>query len=245
MQPQTDSQPRHRLTDRQALAVIGGYFALRMITVRVGLFFLPSLLKHAPWSIPLLRNTLGAVITATAKVHRDPLLMVAVAAGSMFISMVAGLMLFWAGWRFGPLLAEKAAKQGSMWASVWNPKQVDRAHRFLERRGMIAVSLSRATNWIVTPVALVAGSGRMTFGKYVSAYGAGAVVWTAAALWLGVQAGTRWPWLVDRIEELSAWGLRIGLVTLVLFVVALLIGSRAQPGEDEKAEPQPQPEANG
>lgn len=224
----------HRLSDKQALAVIGSYFGLRLITVRVGLVFLPWLLTHSPWAVPLVRNTLLSIILAGAKVHRSPAMLAAIAAGSLFISTVAGLMLYWAGYRFGPELAVRGAKQGSVWAGIWNPKQVARAHRWLERRGFLAVAASRATGWLVTPIALVAGSSLMTFRKYIVAHTAGAIAWAAAGVWLGVRAGTVWPWLPERIESFSNWSWKAGLVLLALVIVLVAVSGKLpeQPARD-------------
>lgn len=231
--PKPLAQPR--LSDRQALTILGAYFGTRLVTARVAIVFLPWLLAHAVWAVPLLRNLTLTVITAAATAYDKPALLAAMAAGSLTISTIAGLMLYWAGSRFGPQLAERAAKQGTAWASVWNPKQVGRAHRFLERWGMLAIGFSRATGWLLTPIVLVAGSSRMRFRKFIAAHTAGAIVFAGVAMWLGVRAGTAWPWLPDKIKRLSDVSWKVGLVVLVLFAAAVALGGSKRESGDRRS----------
>lgn len=211
---------RTRLSDRQALAVIAGYFGLRQITTRVGLVLLPALLASAPAAIPLLRNTSGTVLVAGTAARGRLWPLVGAGAASVTISMIAAFVLYWTGWRFGARLAERGAREGTSWAALWNPRQVARAHRWLERWGVLAVAAGRATGPLNGPLGLVSGSSGMQLRKYAAAQVLGSTVWAGAVLWLGVRAGDAWPWLPDRIKGLSGWSLRIGLVSLVLLVAA-------------------------
>lgn len=219
--------PRVRLSDRQAVTILGAYFGVRFVTVRLGLAFFPTLLVTAPWALPLLRNTAGTLLAVAAAEHDNFVVIGAALAGSLFISMAAGLMIYWAGYRFGPWLAERGAQEGAFWASVWNPKQVARAHRWLERRGVVAVAASRAVGFLNLPVSLVAGSSRMPFGQFALAQFLGSVTWAVVCLWLGIQAGTRWPGITDFIKSLSGFSTRFGLVAFVVLIGAAALASRA------------------
>src|SRR4029078_4495696 len=98
---------------------------------------------------------------------------------SVFISTAIGLIFYWAGWRFGHRLAEMAGKPGSAWASIWNPKQIARAERWMDSWGMIAVFIGRATEHFTIPVTLVAGASEMRFRRFLIAHIAGATVFAA------------------------------------------------------------------
>jgi len=228
---------RHRLTDRQALGVLGGYFIFRAVTQRVGLALLPTLLRHGlPWVIPLLHNAGLTMIATGTKIRAEPAMLIATGAASVLQAMVAGFILYWAGLRFGVRLAEISASSGTVWKSVWNPQQVLRAHRWLDRWGVATVIVARGViEWMLVPVLLVAGSSRMHRAKFVSSYFAGCVLFAGLTLWVGGVAGNEWPWLPKKIESLSRWTLIIGLGLLALFVVAALAGRRLErPQEDSE-----------
>ncbi len=229
---------RHRFTDRQALGLLGAYLVFRAVTQRVGLALLPTLLRRGyPWVIPLLHNAALTMVATGTKIRAEPGMLVATAAASVLQAMVAGLVLYWAGLRFGVKLAEMSAQSGLVWQSVWNPQQVLRAHRWLDRWGVLTVFAARAVvEWMIVPIVLVAGSSRMHRAKFLSSYFAGSAVFAGLTLWAGGLAGNQWPWLPKRIESLSRWTLIAGLILLALFVVAALGSSRLQ-----KAAPDDQP----
>ncbi len=226
-QDRATDQPRFFLSDRQALGLLVGYLVFRFIANRIGLAYLPKLLDSAPWAVPLLNNSmLSLIATGTAAADHSSVMMIATGATSVFQSFVAGLFLYWAGFRFGPLLAEKAAQPGSMWASIWNPKQIERATRWIDRRGVYAIFIARGfLEWLLTPMVLVAGSARMRFSKFLASFGVGAVVYAALMLWLGARAGDQWPWLPDRIKAFGEWSFRI---SIILIVVAVLLSTVAK-----------------
>lgn len=214
-----------RLSDKQALGALIFWLVFRAITNRVGLGALPQLLD-TPWVLPLLNNSMLVLIGVGTAVRGDPSMMIAVGVASLLLSTISGLVLYWAGYRFGPLLAEKAAVQGSMWATVWNPRQVARAHRWIEKYGIVAVVLGRSFEFFTTPVMLVAGASRMSFRKFLGAHTVGALIFTSFNLWLGGAAGSKWPWLPDRIKDFGVWSFKITLVLLVLLLVATLASKK-------------------
>lgn len=223
---------RHKLSDRQAVAVLGAYLVFRTITTRVGFIFLIGLATDTPWAVPLLNNSLLPLVTVGTTTAGRPAMMTAVVAASVFMSLVAGSVLYWAGWRFGPELAKRAEAGNAAWASLWNPRQVARAHRWLERWGVFAVFLGRLVEFLTTPVVLVAGSSRMTLRKFLPAYLVGAAAYAGTTLWLGVRAASTWPWLPDRLESIAGWSVRIGLVLTVLLVAAFVFAPSAKGGGD-------------
>lgn len=220
--PDSLPQMRHRLTDKQAVAVMIAYLVFRQVTQRVGLGYLPRLLASAPWALPLLNNTMLILIAVGTEIRGNTGMLIVTGLASILMSWLAGLFLYWAGYRFGPELAVRAEQEGSMWASIWNPKQVARAHAWIERYGFVAVILGRLVEWLTTPTMLVAGSTRMSFRKFFPAYTIGSALFAATFLWLGGRAGDQWPWLAERIKAFGTWSLRITMVLLVLMAVAVL-----------------------
>lgn len=230
----------YRLTDKQALAALGGYLLFRTVTTRVGIIFLITLTAEAPWAVPLLNNSSLPLVTVGISVHNRPLMQLAVVGGSLFLSLVAGLVLYWAGWRFGPELARRAESGHVAWSSLWNPKQVARAHRWLDRWGVFAVAVGKLTEIFTAPVVLVAGSSRMHFGRFISSYLVGSVGFVTLTLWLGSRAAVAWPWLPDRLQTFAAWNARVGIGLIVLLMVVFLLsprekGDAEEDGDDEGA----------
>jgi membrane protein DedA with SNARE-associated domain len=235
---------RTRLTDRQALILLIGYLVFRFAANRVGLAYLPRLLDSAPWAIPLLNNAMISLIaTGTEAATGTIRTLVATGAASFAQSIITGLFLYWAGYRFGPLLAEKAAQPGSMWASLWNPKQIERASRWIDERGMYAIFIARGfVEWMLTPVLLVAGSVRMGFKKYLASFALGSVVYAGVMLWLGGRAGDQWPWLPDRIKAIGDWSFRITLILIVLAVIGVAVARPSKTAAPEADDPGRTPE---
>ncbi|HVE91367.1 MAG TPA: DedA family protein [Actinomycetota bacterium] len=229
--------PKTRLTDGQAFALLGAYFVFRTITQRIGLGSLPALLKrNLGWTLPLLNNSMVVLIAVGTDIRNDVQMIVLTAGASVLLSTVAGLILYWAGYRFGPQLAVKAEKEGSTWASIWNPKKVERAHRWLEKYGFLTVVVGRLVEWLTLPVVLVAGSSRMSFKKFLAAHTLGAVGFALGCLYIGGRAGDRWPWLPDKIKGLAAWSLKLTLILVVLLVVASLFKGKPDTEEDAEAD---------
>lgn len=215
-----------RLRRRQALAALGAWIVYRVIAHRVGLAYLPRLMGPVPWILPLLNNSMVVlVITGTALVDR-PFALAATAVASLLMSTAHGLVLYWAGRRFGSELARRAEGGRGLWSGVWNPRRVEQAHRWLERYGPVAIAGARATEVPNAPVMLVAGSARMSFWKFIASHTAGAAVFAAGSLWLGGRAARAWPWLPDRIEGLSGWSTGTALLLLALLAAAALLDRR-------------------
>lgn len=227
--PSTEPVPTTRstrLTDAQALGLLGGWLVFRTITQRIGLGLGPKLLDTKPWVIPLLNNSSLLLIQAGTGTAGRPWMFVLSLIASVFMSTIAGVIIYWAGFRFGESLAERAAKPGSPWAGVWNPKQIARAERWMDRWGMGVVFLGRLTEYFTLPVTLVAGASEMRFRRFLVAHTFGAIGFAGAYLWIGSVAQDRWPWLKDWISDVyGPWALRIGLGLLVLLV--LLMGANS------------------
>lgn len=230
----SSSTPNYRVSDRTAFGLLIAYIIFRQITQRVGLAIHARdwILFGKPWLIPLMNNSSIILVAAGVGVAGNPPMFVATFVGSIFMSTVAGLILYWAGWRFGHRLAQLSSKPNSPWAGVWNPKQIARAERWMNRWGVGVVFFGRLIEYFTLPVTLVAGASDMKLRRFLFANTLGAAAFAGVFLWLGMEARTRWPWLPDWIEETYApWVFRIGIGLLVLLVVVTMLGRRmdAQP----------------
>lgn len=230
---ETTPQRTHRLADGVALGLLAAYLLFRTVTNRIGLGIGPRLLDTRPWVIPLLNNSSLLLIQAGTGTSGRPAMLVATGLASVFMSTVAGLILYWAGWRFGHRLAELAQKPGSPWAGVWNPKQIARAERWMDSWGILIVFLARIVEYFTVPVMLVAGASSMRLRRFLVAHTFGAAAFAGLFLWIGEVAQRRWPWLKDWISDVyGPWALRIGLVLIVLAVVAVMLNRRIEKRQD-------------
>ncbi len=232
-------ESRTRLTDTQALVAIGGWIVFRQITARIGIGIAPRVARTKPWLIPLMTNAFPQIILAGTGIGGNRwALFAATAFTSVVLSTVVGLIFYWAGWRFGHRLAELAKKPGSPWASIWNPKQIARAERWMDRWGIIVVFLGRATEHFTLPITLVAGASEMRLRRFLAAHIAGAVAFAVGFLWVGVEAQERWPGLRHWIEHTYApWAFWIGIGSLALLALAFVAGrfvpEKEEPTQDE------------
>ena len=239
------SERRHRLADGVALGLLGGYLILRTITGRLGLGLAPRLLGARPWTIPLLNNSSLLLLQAGTGTEGRRGMFIATVATSVLMSTVAALVFYWAGWRFGHRLAELAAKPGSPWAGVWNPKQIARAERWMDSWGVLVVFFGRVVEWFTLPVMLVAGASAMRLRRFLVAHSLGAVAYATLFLWLGGVAQSRWPWLRDWISDVyGPWALRISIVLLGLVVVLMLVGQKQGRRQEERTAPSQGPSSS-
>jgi len=236
--PQTTlpSPRKTRLTDGQALGVFGAWLVFRTVTQRIGIGAPKYLLADYPWVIPLLNNSFVLlIITGTGTAGR-PGMLIATGLTSVFMSTIIGLVLYWAGWRFGARLAELSQRPGSPWAGIWNPKQIERAERWMDSWGIAVIVIARITEMFYLPVALVAGASEMRFRRFIVANTIGAVGFVSVWLWVGGLAQSRYPWLKDWFQDTyGPWALRIGLGLLIVLVLVFALGSRLDKNKKKDA----------
>lgn len=225
---------KSRLSDSQALGLLIAYLVFRIVSNRIGIAYLPRMLDEAPWAVPLLNNSQIILIAVGTGVRDSLSMQIATGATAILQALVAGSVLYWAGHRFGETLAERSAKTGSMWAALWNPRQIAKAHRWLDRRGWWAIIVARTIEWLVTPVVLVAGAGRMQLRRFYASYFIGSICFVTVTLGAGAMAGEQWPWLPEKIKSLSEWSLRIALGLLVLAVLAMAVAGRLEKKDQDE-----------
>jgi membrane protein DedA with SNARE-associated domain len=99
--------------------------------------------------------------------------------------------------------------------------ELDQAHEWFERRGEMAVFVSRLLPVIRTFISLPAGVARMPFGKFTLYTFLGCLPWTFALTWAGLVLGENWE-TVLRYGEPVSWAIAVASVA----VVAWWLGKR-------------------
>lgn len=108
---------------------------------------------------------------------------VAALAPGAFVAAVLGEALGYAvGRRLGRPLVERRAGR------FLNPANLERAERFYERYGWVALVAARFIPWVRTLAPLLAGAARMPARRFWTANLAGALVWAAGLIVLGYYA---------------------------------------------------------
>jgi len=92
--------------------------------------------------------------------------------------------------------------------------ELDRAHDWFERRGEMAVFVSRLLPVIRTFISLPAGVARMPFGKFTLYTFLGCLPWTFALTWAGLVLGKNWE-TVLRYGEPVSWGIALATVAFI------------------------------
>lgn len=98
-------------------------------------------------------------------------------------AVLGNLLGYWIGAKAGPKVFDKPA---SRWFS---PDNVDRAHRFMERWGTWAVILGRFVPLVRALITVIAGIGRMNYGRYALYSVIGGVIWTDGIILTGHALG--------------------------------------------------------
>lgn len=106
--------------------------------------------------------------------------------------------------------------------------RIERAQRFLRRRGGIAVFLGRFTAFFRAMMPALAGASRMPYRKFLAWNAVGGVVWGTVFVVVGYLAGASY----QQVEKQVGRGVAIALVTVV--VVLLVVWQvRRERGEVE------------
>jgi membrane protein DedA with SNARE-associated domain len=124
-----------------------------------------------------------------------------------------------------------------MASAIWNPKQIARAERWMDRYGVFVVFFARVTEHFTLPVVLVAGASEMRFRRFIIANTAGSICSASLLLWIGIVAERKWPWLHDWITKTyQPWAAKIGIASLVLLVLVFVLGRFVKPKDEDQDE---------
>ncbi len=126
---------------------------------------------------------------------------------------------YWIGRLIGPPLFKPRT---GLVGKILNPKYVVKTHLFFDRYGSRALILARFVPIIRTFVTLVAGVGRMNFGRFITYTAIGGVLWACGVTILGFTLGN-----VGFIKNnIDAVLILIVLVSLVPMGVEFLLHRR-------------------
>jgi membrane-associated protein len=118
----------------------------------------------------------------------DKPMVLAVCCVILTIAAVLGNVIgYWVGKAIGPTLFKPRT---GFWGKVFDPKRVDQTHALLEKYGPRALILARFVPFARTFITLIAGIGGMTFRKFMTYTGIGAVIWAVGVTVLGYFLGT-------------------------------------------------------
>jgi membrane protein DedA with SNARE-associated domain len=112
--------------------------------------------------------------------------------------------------------------------------ELDRAHDWFERRGELAVFVSRLLPVIRTFISLPAGVARMNFWKFTLYTFLGCLPWTFALTWAGMLLGENWETFLRYGDPIS-WA--IAGITVAVIAWWLIKRARARRAETESSNP--------
>ncbi|MGH2711668.1 MAG: DedA family protein [Actinomycetota bacterium] len=124
-------------------------------------------------------------------------------------NVIGSWLAYWVGLRGGRPLLERWGK-----FIFLRKHELDRAEEWFERRGEMAVFVSRLLPVVRTFISLPAGVARMPFGKFTLYTFLGCLPWTFALTWAGLILGDNWETVLKYGTPIS-WAIAIGLVAFV------------------------------
>lgn len=129
-------------------------------------------------------------------------------------NLVGSWLAYWAGAVGGRPLVDRFGRY-----LLVLPHEVERAHEWFERRGELAVFVSRLLPVIRTFISLPAGVARMSFWRFTVYTILGCLPWTFALAWLGYALGENWTKVEDVLQPI-AWAIAGVIVLLGMWWVA-------------------------
>jgi membrane protein DedA with SNARE-associated domain len=129
-------------------------------------------------------------------------------------NLVGSWVAYWAGAAGGRPLIDRFGRY-----VLVLPHEVDRAHEWFERRGELAVFVSRLLPVIRTFISLPAGVARMPFWRFTLFTVLGCLLWTFALAWLGYTLGENWTKVEDVLQPV-AWVIAAVVVGVGVWWVA-------------------------
>jgi membrane-associated protein len=105
------------------------------------------------------------------------------------------------GYAFGKNAGPRIFKRPD--SRLFKHENVERAEEFFEHYGARAIILARFVPIVRTFTPIVAGAGNMPYRTFVTYNVIGGVVWGAGFTLLGWGLGTKYPWMVEKIEIIA------------------------------------------
>jgi membrane protein DedA with SNARE-associated domain len=129
-------------------------------------------------------------------------------------NLLGSWLAYWAGAAGGRPLVDRFGRY-----LLVLPHEVDRAHDWFERRGELAVFVSRLLPVIRTFISLPAGVARMPFWRFSIYTVLGCLPWTFALAWLGYALGENWTAVEDVLQPI-AWAIAAVVVAVGVWWIA-------------------------
>jgi membrane protein DedA with SNARE-associated domain len=120
-------------------------------------------------------------------VSRGDLDFVSVALIGTIANVIGSWLAYWVGYAGGRPLINRWGRY-----VLLREHELDRAHEWFERRGELAVFVSRLLPVIRTFISLPAGVARMNFWRFTLFTFLGCLPWTFALTWAGMLLGKNW-----------------------------------------------------
>ncbi len=134
---------------------------------------------------------------------------VAVLATVVLVAAVTGDAVgYWFGRRTGPALLRREGR-------VLNRANLDKAQRFYDRYGVLAIVAARWIPWVRVFAPVLAGVAGMPYGRFLVANVVGAVTWGVGLVVLGYYAAS--------VPGLRSSAIAVGLTVAVLSLVVALV----------------------
>jgi membrane protein DedA with SNARE-associated domain len=126
-------------------------------------------------------------------------------------NVVGSWLAYWVGLRGGRPLIERWGRYIFL-----RKHEIDRAEKWFEKHGEMAVFVSRLLPVVRTFISLPAGVARMPFGKFTLFTFLGCLPWTFALTWAGVVLGDNWE-TVLRYGEPISWAIAILVAAVIIW----------------------------
>lgn len=176
----------------------------------VAMAFVLAFAESAVFLDLVVPGEVGLVLAGAAAAEAGAPLWLLVAASA--IGAVAGDSIgYWIGRRVG--VSHLTARR---WWRRHLAKRVDRAQRWFERRGGLAVAGARWVGALRAVVPVVAGTARMPYRRLVAWDAPSSAVWSAVVLTVGYTVGRRAADFVDRAGSVVSL-VFVGFVVLVVW----------------------------
>jgi membrane protein DedA with SNARE-associated domain len=188
--------------------LIGDYGYLAVFTLMV----LESACVPVPSEVTMLFG--GALASAAFAGTGQELDLVAVGLLGTAGNLLGSWLAYWAGAIGGRPIVDRFGRY-----LLVLPHEVDRAHDWFERRGELAVFVSRLLPVIRTFISLPAGVARMPFWRFTVYTVLGCLPWTFALAWLGYSLGENWT-KVEGVLHPVAWAIAAVVVVIGVWWVA-------------------------
>ena len=114
--------------------------------------------------------------------------------------------------------------------------ELEAADRFFARYGAATVFIGRLLPIVRTFISFPAGVARMPIGKFILYSTLGALPWSIALVWAGVQLGTNWVTIRDMLKPFDM-AIAVGVVVLFLGLPVVAAGHARTPEEGADRRP--------